>query len=146
MKLSELSKLYGTDEHLWYEEMAKTLSEGRRIDRKNLCDYLLESASRNHREVDRRLTILLMHLLKYTYQPRKRTRSWRLTINHQRYELHQIFAFSASLKHHAIETLHDAYKRARKYASLETGMSISKFPTTLSATLDEIVESEDYKL
>ena len=146
MKLSTLSNLYQTDEALWLEEMAKAINEGCRLDKWNLLDYLLESAARNHREVGHRLTVLLLHLLKYTYQPRRRSQSWRTTISLQRSELQQIFATSASLKRHGAEVLTTSYERARKVASSATRIPINKFPIVLQQTLDEIVEGEDYTL
>ncbi|MBX6314645.1 MAG: DUF29 family protein [Isosphaeraceae bacterium] len=43
-------------------------------------EYLSDITRRDRREVESRLAVLIAHLLKWTYQPRRRTRSWRATI------------------------------------------------------------------
>ena len=59
--------------------------------------YLADMAKRDKREVSNRLRMLLVHLLKWEYQPRKRSRSWEGTILTQRYEL-QALLESRTLK------------------------------------------------
>src|SRR5262249_59029240 len=85
----KLSRLYEADETGWLEQMSKLISERRyeELDYKHLGEYLLDMAKRDRREVLHRLTTLLTHLLKWEHQPRKRSRSWELTIRRERREL-----------------------------------------------------------
>src|SRR5947209_14789070 len=88
----QLSRLYWEDETAWLERTAQLVKERRfdEIDDRNLSEYLNDMASRDKREVLSRLKILLAHRLKWDYQPRKRSRSWELTIIEQRDELEDI--------------------------------------------------------
>jgi hypothetical protein len=83
------ASLYENDETAWLERMSKLIEEGRyeKLDYKHLSEYLLDMAKRDRREVFSRLTTLLVHLLKWDRQPRKRSRSWKVTIMNQRYDL-----------------------------------------------------------
>src|SRR5262245_40195193 len=77
-----LSELYELDETAWLEQMSKLAAERRfnKMDHEHLSEYLSDMAIRDRREVKSRLTTLLAHLLKWEFQPKKRTNSWRGTI------------------------------------------------------------------
>src|SRR5260370_22388682 len=82
----DLSVLYERDETAWLEAMS-ALAAGRRyaeMDYLHLSEYLADMAKRDRREVFSRLVVLLSHLLKWEYQPDKRSGSWRGTIRGQR--------------------------------------------------------------
>ena len=136
-----LSDLYELDETAWLEQMSALVARRRfkNIDYKNLSEYLSDMARRDKREVWSRLVTLMKHLLKWQHQPKKRTNSWRNTIDEQRDEL----AFdvkSGSLRRHAEEVMAEAYAKAVERAAGETGLAKAKFPAELPWTLDEILE------
>jgi hypothetical protein len=139
----KLSRLYEADETAWLEKMAQLVKERRydRLDHKNLSEYLLDMAKRDRREVFNRLAMLLTHLLKWQYQPRKRSRSWSTTIKDQRYELQDLLD-SQTLKNHAQEILAKAYQRAIMRAAGETGLAEAKFPKECPYTLDELLSTD----
>ncbi|MCC6419673.1 MAG: DUF29 domain-containing protein [Gemmataceae bacterium] len=137
---AELTRLYEADETAWLEEMSRLIREGRldEADTENLSGYLLDMAKRDRREVVNRLTTLIMHVLKSDHQPRKRSRSWQVTILTQKDELQDLLE-SQTLKNHAAEVLGKAYARAVKYASEETGLPADRFPNECPYTLDELL-------
>jgi Domain of unknown function DUF29 len=51
-----------------------------------------------HRELENRLLILLVHLLKWQYQPRRQTHSWCVTIREQRCRLERLLTRNPSLR------------------------------------------------
>src|SRR5713226_7504842 len=85
----KLARLYEADETAWLEEMSRLARQRRydELDYKHLSEYLRDMAKRDRREVFNRLVILLSHLLKWDYQPRRRSRSWKLTILNQQNEV-----------------------------------------------------------
>jgi hypothetical protein len=89
------------------------------------------------------LEVVLMHLLKYKYQPEKRSNSWRSTLFEHRRRLEKAFKTSPSLKRHFTEEFHDCYKAARKLASLETNIFIDTFPLKCPFTAEQALD-EDY--
>jgi hypothetical protein len=90
-----------------------------------------------------RLRVLLAHLLKWEKQPRKRTRSWKVTIDRERAELRDIFE-SKTLRNHAQRNLAKAFQQAARHAAIETGIALTDFPKSCAYTLEEIIGSEDH--
>ena len=105
-----LPALYERDETAWLEAMAELARDGRAedLDLGHLAEYLFDMARRDRREVESRLAVLLSHLLKWTYQPDRRSRGWRATVIEQRQELNRL-AGQSVLRNHAQEVLADVY-------------------------------------
>jgi len=105
-----LPALYERDETAWLEAMAELARDGRAedLDLGHLAEYLFDMARRDRREVESRLAVLLSHLLKWTYQPDRRSRGWRATVIEQRQELNRL-AGRGVLRNHAQEVLADVY-------------------------------------
>jgi hypothetical protein len=139
----DLAALYATDETAWLDAMAAIAAEGRReaIDCDHLGEYLHDMAQRDRREVLSRLTILLMHLLKWDRQPDHRSPSWRRTIAEQRLELGDLFE-SATLARHGREVLPRAYSRAVRLAATETGLGEGTFPGECPWPFEDVLDGE----
>ncbi len=139
----DLPALYEADETAWLDAMAGLIRGGRldQLDYLHLAEYLEDMARRDRREVASRLTVLIMHLLKWTHQPRKRSRSWRGTIVLQQQELADEAA-SGVLRNHAEAALPRAYAKAVKAAAAETGLAVKKFPAECPYTPDQLLSSE----
>jgi hypothetical protein len=137
------TSLYERDETAWLERMSKLIEERRynELDYRHLSEYLLDMAKRDRREVFSRLRTLLVHLLKWDYQPRKRSRSWKVTIMNQRDDLREELE-SKTLRNHALDVLSKAYARAVKLAAEETGLSPERFPQECPYTLDDVLSEE----
>ena len=132
--------LYEADETAWLEATADLIRSGRlpEVDLNNLAEYLTDMARRDRREVFSRLVVLLSHLLKWEYQPERRSGSWRGTIREQRRELRQLLE-SGTLRKHAQAVLADAYAEARRQAADETELSLDVFPVRNARGLDELL-------
>jgi hypothetical protein len=139
----KLTRLYLADETAWLEQMSQIINEGRynELDYKNLSEYLLDMARRDRREASSRMRTLLVHLLKWDYQPRKRSRSWQTTILRERFDLEDIFE-SQTLKNHAREVLESVYAKAVKQAARETGLDEKTFPAACPYSLEDLVRTE----
>lgn len=135
-----LHELYEKDETAWLDAMAELATHGRAesLDLVNLAEFLNSMARRDRRAVFSRMVQLIMHLLKWQYQPDKRSGSWRASISFQRMEL--LFECdSGSLRNHAASNLADAYDSARAFAAKETGLESDVFPSLCPYTLDELL-------
>lgn len=129
--------LYDTDETGWLERTAQLISEGRlaEVDTASLHEYLTDMARRDRREIERRLFLFLAHVLKWEYQPEKRSASWRRTIRSQRKEIVSLVK-SETLRHYAEQILPSCYVEAKEFAAEETGLDDSTFPRESNLTLD----------
>nr|WP_026104052.1 DUF29 domain-containing protein [Anabaena sp. PCC 7108] len=124
------SSLYNQDFHLWIESTIEILQQKRfaELDIENLISEIGSMGNNDKKSIKSNLRILLMHLLKWQYQPEKRTNSWRTTIKEHRNRLEDDFAASPSLKNYFLEVFNECYQKARDLAASETGLSISVFP------------------
>lgn len=134
--LDTLASLYEEDETAWLDLMAELAREGRveEFDLAHLVEFLSDMARRDRREVESRLVVLLLHLLKWEFQPDHRSRSWRATVIEQRQELNAI-ASRGVLRSHAEETLPALYERA----AAETDLPVDRFPSDCPYTLEQLL-------
>jgi hypothetical protein len=138
------ARLYHTDETAWLELCANLIQKRRylELDYDNLKEYLRDMAERDKREVRSRLLQLMLHLLKWQYQPKRRTHSWKNSILSQREELEDILG-SKSLANHAVERLADVYAKAVKRAIREARLEQSVFPEECPYSLEYLL-GEDF--
>ncbi len=145
VQLETTSNLYNQDYQAW---LLKTIEQLRaknfdNVDWEILIEELESLVSSDRRELQNRLIILLMHLLKYQYQPEKRSSSWRGTILEQRRQIVLLLKNSPSLKPYYLEIFHDCYIDAVQDASDETKLPVKTFPFE-SPFLPEDVINRDF--
>lgn len=70
-------KLYGQDYYLWLKETVISLQDGRftDLDIPNLVEKVENMARSENRVIRSNFIVVLRHLLKYAYQPDKRSNS-----------------------------------------------------------------------
>jgi len=141
--LDSLPVLFEQDETAWLDRMAELAREGRSgdLDLPHLADYLSDMARRDRREVESRLVVLMMHILKWGYQPDHRSRSWLSTVVEQRQELNRI-AGRGVLRDHASKVLGELYPEAVERAVAETGLPLDRFPVECPYSLDQLLTIE----
>ncbi|WP_206352183.1 DUF29 domain-containing protein [Tautonia rosea] len=137
---AHLSALYEQDETAWLDANAALIREGKldEVDFAHLAEFLEDMAKRDRREVKTRLTVLMAHLLKWQFQPQKRSRSWLVTLYHQRDELSDLIEHGV-LRNHALDVLDIAYSRAVIQAAAETELPESAFPTSCPYSIDALL-------
>ena len=136
--------LYDTDFHLWLEATIKQLKERNfeAVDLENLIEEIESMGRSEKRELKSRTVVLVMHLLKWKYQPNKRTRSWLSTIMEQRRELVFLLQDSPSLKPLFRQEINNYYSYAQKEAARETNLPLNTFPNQCPFIPEEILASE----
>lgn len=131
-----------TDFYAWTQEQAQLLKTGQihQIDWQNIAEEIEDMGRSEKRQLESRLEILMMHLLKWQFQPNLRSRSWQLTIKEQRLRLEKILQKNPSLQPHLTEAIEDVYPLVTISAERETGLSL--FPESCSYTLAQILSPE----
>ena len=91
---------YDADFHAWATESAALIRQGNfaELDFNHIAEELESMGASERRELQNRLQILLMHLLKHHFQPERRGKSWKLTIIHQRTAIERLLKQSPSLR------------------------------------------------
>jgi hypothetical protein len=132
--------LYEQDFAFWAEEMAKNLAQRSfdKLDIENLVEEIKDLSKRERDKLISSIRLIIHHLLKWDYQPQKRSRSWQITIERERNNFHFYLEDSPSLqKYLNQEWVDKAYRNARLDAAKETGLD---FPENCPYSIQEIIE------
>ena len=135
---------YTQDYNLWKQETTELLRERRwqEIDLKHLIEEWEELGKSERRGISSQLTRLILHLLKWQYQPQRRSDSWLDSITDARTQIELAIADSPSLKNYPLEQLNQSYQRARRKATKQTGMNISVFPEVCLYPIELILDED----
>lgn len=140
--LNELQQSYDKDFYAWSLQSANLLRQGKfsELDIEHIAEEIESMGNRDKRELINRLAVLIAHLLKWQYQPVKRSKSWQLTVKEQRIKILQLLEESPSLKHEILLKLNAAYEQAVVAAEIETGLEETAFPKECPFKLDQCLD------
>jgi hypothetical protein len=134
---------YESDLYEWTKAQADALRRraSNELDWDNLAEEIETLGRSERREIQSRLKNLLLHLLKWRYQPERQCGSWRGSIAEAREELEAVLSDNPSLRSSLpAEYLSRAYASARAKALDETGLL--RLPNDCPWTIDEILSPE----
>ncbi|RIK33423.1 MAG: DUF29 domain-containing protein [Chloroflexi bacterium] len=139
-----VESLYDSDFYAWTQNQADLLRQGdfRRLDLDNLIEEIEDMGKSQQRQLESRLVVLIAHLLKWQFQPDKRSRSWQATIRIQRIRLHKLLRENPSLRAQLDQVIIEAYEVAVEAAWGETGLDSTVFPTTCPYTAEQILDAD----
>jgi hypothetical protein len=128
---SAAPELYETDFVAWAEQQAALLELGQfeQLDFANLIDEVLDLSKRERQALYSNLKIILLHLLKWNYQPAMRSNGWKASIREHRQRVARQLKDSPSLKPYIQEIFTDCYQDARLLAADETELQEDTFPS-----------------
>ncbi|MFB2837078.1 DUF29 domain-containing protein [Floridanema evergladense] len=140
-----LIDLYETDFYGWTQKQVELLRQNQLdlLDIKNLIEEIESLGKQQQQELVSRLEILLGHLLKWQYQPNKRSSSWLKTIREQRRKIKDIIEKNPSLKPFFNEATNKAYLLGLDLAVDETGLQIKTFPSEVPYSW-ELINSPEF--
>ena len=138
------AQLYEEDFFEWTQATAALIRAGKwyDLDREILAEEVESLGKSDWRELGSRLDVLVMHLLKWRYQPSERSRSWRSTIRTQRRELRRLLQQNPSLHAQVVGVIADGYSDARLEASDETGLPLTIFPECCPWTAEQVLDAD----
>ena len=137
---------YEVDYPQWCAEQGALLREGplSDLDRENLAEEIESLGRSDKREIERRLKVLLVHLLESQFQPEQAKQGWKSTIVEQRRRIHKLVKESPSLRQHPTLVLAEEYEYARDDAAEETGLPVLAFPKTCPYSIADILDLKFY--
>ena len=135
-----MTTAYETDFYQWTQQQAALLRQGllSAVDVENLAEEVESMGKSDRRAIGSHLRNILLHLLKWRYQPERRGNSWRLTIKEQRRRIDRLIKKNPGLKPLFPETVTDAYGDARLMAAREMDCDDSLFPLECPFTIEQI--------
>jgi len=142
--MNTATTLYDTDFYGWIQNQAEILRARKfsKLDIDNLLEEIETMGRSEKRSLTSALTVLLMHLLKWQYQPLLRSRSWTLSIKNQRREVLKIVKDSPSLKAFLATAIESAWEDALSDAETETGIEQSRFPPQCPWSFDTFMSND----
>jgi hypothetical protein len=135
---------YERDFYSWLMEQARHVRDGRweAVDRENLAEEIESLGREQFNKLESALRVLMMHMLKWDHQPKRRSRSWMLSIRSQRLELEDVLSDSPGLKPRIAEAIARGYRRARVEAAKETGLDEDAFPDSCPYSWEDLTTRE----
>jgi hypothetical protein len=137
----EPGSLYDVDFFEWTQAVAEDLRRGRvsPTDLAYIAEEIADMGKRDRREVQSRAVVLIMHLLKWAFQPERRAGStWVRTIHEQRRKLRLNLNDSPSLRRVVRDELPVLYRDAVEAAMDEMGAGV-KLPPDCPFTPEQIL-------
>lgn len=137
--MNQVSQLYEQDYSQWAETMADLLASGKftELDIQNLVEEVRDLSKRERDRLLSTLRLIIHHLLKWDYQPERRSRSWQVTIQRERNNINFYLKDSPSLKRYLTnEWLEELYINAKLEAFKETDL---EFPINCPYDIDEVL-------
>lgn len=121
---------YDSDFYGWVQQQTALIRQGQwsELDAQNLLEELESLGRSEKRALISQVARLCAHLLKWRYQPAKRSRSWVLSIRSARQEIAAILRDNPSLRAKLTEVFADGYDRGRLMALEETGLADRDIP------------------
>jgi len=135
---------YEQDFYGWTVEQVALLQNKQfdQIDLEHIIEEIESMGKAERNQLRNRLTVLLMHLLKWQYEPSHRCTSWVQTIREQRRAIPRLIKDNPSLKSSLADLLLDAYSNALEDAADETNLPISLFPTECPWSYTQFMDKE----
>jgi hypothetical protein len=135
--------LYERDFIEWVHHNAALLRSGclEQADIDHIAEEIEDLGKSQHRALESRLEALIEHLLKWKFQPERRSRSWRNTIREQRDQIARLLGKMPSLGPQLPANLGEIYELAVAVALLDTRLPETIFPTACPFSLDQILDS-----
>ncbi len=138
-----VQSLYETDFYAWTQKQTVLLrnQQWHQIDLANLIEEVESLGKQQRQELRNRLSILIGHLLKWEYQPQRRSRSWLATLRIQRIDTIELLEDNPSLKSYLEEALNKAYLKGMELAVVETDLPGNTFPSACPYDLADILDN-----
>lgn len=134
--------LYEADYLRWIETTVKKLrsKDYADVDWENLIEEIEDMGRSERRSLESNLIVVLLHLLKWQYQPNHRSGSWEGSIIEHRRRIKKALKESPSLKPYFESIFAECYTEAVKQAKAETGLPLKTFPLQCSYELAEVID------
>ncbi|MDS4022929.1 MAG: DUF29 domain-containing protein [Candidatus Competibacter sp.] len=135
---------YDQDFVLWTEQQAALLRQGRfgEADLGHIAEEIESMGKSDRRALKNHLINVVVHLLKWRCQRKRRGRSWESSIINGRREIGWILEDSPSLRPQLPVLFEDVYGEARRQACRETRLSLANFPEECPFSVEQALDAD----
>jgi hypothetical protein len=136
--------LYDQDFYAWTQDQARAVynKSWDKVDVEHLVEEIEALGSGQEHAVESHLVNLLLHLLKWHYQPERRGKSWRQSMLVARQRIARRLKRNPSLRPRLPFFLVDAYIDARALAASDTQLPLETFPPQCPWSLEQLQDAD----
>jgi Domain of unknown function DUF29 len=141
---SDLATLYEQDFYAWSQRASELLRKGcfAEADIEHVAEEIEHIGKERQHSLKSQTRRLLLHLLKWQFQPERRSRGWVVSIGYARIEILDNLEENPSLKTTTAELPTAVYGQVVKLAVLETGLRKEVFPEPCPYTFDQMMDDD----
>jgi hypothetical protein len=141
---TDVSHAYEIDYARWIADQVKLLRDGAtdRLDLWHIAEELADLGKAERRALGSHLRNLLLHLLKWQFQPERRAGSWRDSIDNARDEIHRLLGENPSFRNELTAQIEKEYARARVSAARQTDLDREIFPQACPYSPKQLVDPD----
>lgn len=134
---------YEADFYAWTQDQAEKLRSRRHneIDWDNLAEEIDSVGRSDRRSIRSNLHVILVHLLRWQFQPEKRKGGWQASILEHRHRIVLTVNDSPSLAEFPASILSAAYGVARREALMVTHLSPAVIPDACPYTIEQVFDA-----
>lgn len=135
---------YEIDYMQWLETTVEKLRnlDYANVDWENLIEEIEDIGRSEQRSLESNLNVVLLHLIKWQYQPERRSGRWEASMIEHRRRIKQALEESPSLKPDLESIFAQSYTQAVKQAKAETGLPLEIFPTQCPYEQIAVIDDE----
>ncbi len=135
--------LYETDYLQWIEATVQRIQsqDYAAVDWENLVEEIEDMGRRERQSLESNFIVLVIHLLKWQFQPQQRSGSWQGSIIEHRRRVNKALKGSPSLNSYLVDLEAECYKEAVEQAIAETGLPLEAFPLDCSYELADMLKA-----
>ena len=140
----DTSHTYEIDYARWIFDQVEHLRQGAtdKLDRAHIAEELEDLGRSERRALGSHLRVLSVHLLKWEFQPERRSDGWLASIDNARSEIHELLTEIPSLRRDVRRRMGIDYVRARRQAGRETGLPLERFPEDCPYEVSQLLDPE----
>ena len=141
---SHIKQLYDRDYIKWLEVTIAQLRSRHYndVDWDNLIEEIEDMGRRERHSLENNLVVVLLHLLKWEFQPKWRTGSWEGSIIENRRRIRRALKSSPSWQNYLASVVDECYTSARKQARAETQLPLEVFPAACPYAIADILNDD----
>lgn len=136
--------LYETDYAEWIKATVEKLRsrDYNNVDWENLIEEIEDIGRNDRRSLKSNFIVVLLHLLKWQFQPDRRSGSWEGSIIEHRRRVREAIEESPSLQPYLESIFAECYTQAVKQAKAETRLPLETFPQQCPYQLADVLNDD----
>jgi Domain of unknown function DUF29 len=144
MGQKEMAALYDLDFYAWTQQAGQLLRQGcfGEVDIEHVAEEIEDMGKGRRQALKSQTRRLILHLLKWQFQPERRSDSWLESIGDGRTEIADLLEWNLSLKPIMPELPGAVYDQAVKQAAREKGLPRKSFPVSCPYSFEQLADGD----